>query len=70
MRITLDPEWAKKSKSDKARVWGRIGSLVASFETEHHGYLKFYFDGYDLRRYAGLKEDLLNTGMVGGWKIP
>ena len=70
IKIEFDPAMANKSDQDKARVWGRIGSLISSFEDEHHVYLKFYFDGYDLRSYAGLKQDYLKSGLMGGWKIP
>ena len=70
MKIELDPAMARKSNEDQARFWGRIASLIGSYETEHHVFLKFFFDGYNLKDYAELKETYLKTGMFGGWKIP
>ena len=70
IKIALDPAMAQKSNADQARCWGRIASLIGSFETEHHVYHKFYFDGYDLKTYAETKEAYLKTGMAGCWKIP
>ena len=45
--------------------------MIHRFEQEHHVYHKFYFDGYDLRRIALAKKDLLSKGATPGEpKVP
>ena len=70
MKIELDSMMANKSNEEKARIWGRITSLIGLFEDEHHAYVKFFFDGYNFKTYAELKENYYKTGMAGAWKIP
>lgn len=59
----------EKSKEDQARQWNRIASLASQFETEHHVYMKFVFDGYDMKRFAIMKQQFLTYGKAEK-KIP
>ena len=43
--------------------------MISNFETEHHIYQKFIFDGYNLKRYISMKQQLLKTG-YSDKKIP
>lgn len=58
-----------KSNEDLARQWTRLVNLISQFETEHHVYHKFVFDGYNLKRYASLKQQHHKTGSTDK-KIP
>ena len=53
---------ADKPVKEQARLWNRLASMVSQFETEHHYYHKFVFDGYDLKRYSIIKQQLLTSG--------
>ena len=50
-----DLAFLNKSEEDQARQWNRLTCLISQFETEHHIYNKFIFDGYNLKRYATMK---------------
>lgn len=64
-----DTSSLSKSNEDQARQWNRLGSMISRFETEHHVYQKFIFDGYNLKRYVAMKQQLLKTG-YSDKKIP
>ena len=50
-------------------MWNRLASLIGSFETEHNLYVKFVFDGYNLKQYAVSKQKIL-TQIDTSIKLP
>ena len=69
LKLEHDPVWLEKSAEDQSRMWNRVASLIGSFETEHNLYVKFVFDGYNLKQYAVSKQQIL-TQIDTSVKLP
>ena len=70
LRLEHDPTWQDKSNDEKAKHWSKLASMVHRYEQEHHVYHKFYFDGYDLRKIALAKREMLSNTAAPGTVAP